>query len=168
MMLDHLYEAQTFTPTEMLAVSGLGERNLQVMIQRGHFPRASRPGRGVRRQYSFGDLLFLAFLKLAVDAHIPLAEASVGGLYLFPSMEELVPASIMDVVRSGDRPDLAPQVFAVFRDGRAPLIVTKKQIDEAWAPIHEGESWGIVINVTRLVCGTVSSASAILARRSAA
>jgi hypothetical protein len=48
------------------------------------------------------------------------------------------------------------------------LIVTKQEIDEAWAPIHEGEAWSVVINVTRLVCTTIRSAKAELARRAGA
>jgi len=158
------YEEPMFTPAEMLSATGLAERRIQMWVHRGFFPVA-HPGRGVPREYSLAHLCFLAYLQVANDAHIPLAEAAFSAAQLFPFSAILVPAKIRDIIRSWRRPDLAPRLFAIFHDGKDALLVTKKDLNDAWAPLHEGENWGITIDVTNVVVKTMNAAEGILDRR---
>jgi DNA-binding transcriptional MerR regulator len=140
----------------MLAITGLAERRLQSWIQRGFFSRAARPGRGVAREYSLADILYLKYLRVLTDARVLLQDAASSADYLFPASHAGLPQEIRDVPRSRyPREDLATQIFCIFHDGLQPLIVTKAQL-------HDGEDWGIIVNVTGLLLATIDEVNVVL------
>ena len=157
------YELPTFTPRELLEVVGVPERTFQVWVQRSYIPCAARHGKGTRRKFSLSDALGVSFLKAASAAHIPLGEASIAAMHIFPALDVLVPPVVLDVIRRSDRPDLAPQVFAVLQDGRDPLVVRQEQLGD----VSAGATWFTAIDLSRLISTTVAEAEAALERRAA-
>ena len=138
MLLEHLYESPVFSPTNTLAVTGWQERNLPSAIQRGHFPRASRPGRGTRRGPSLWRSITLrAFCDLPSEAQCPVtASIKPTGAGFFPSVKALLPALIGDVIRTCDQPGYAPRVFVILRDGHEPRIArSSESVIHQWATI---------------------------------
>lgn len=151
------YESPVFSTREFLDVVGVSKFVYQIRVQRGIDPRSARHGRGVPRQHNFSDVLYQKFLKVASDAHVPLPEAAVAGLHLFPALEPLVPTEIRGIIRGRQQPDF----FAVLKDGQAPVIVTKKQLVEA----SEGAAWFTAIDLSLLVRTTIDAAESVLAQR---
>jgi len=147
-----------FGPAQMQGVIGVAKFRFRLhgWIEHGFVPWAKRCGRGIRPQYTLGNLLYLKFTLALVNAHAPLAEASRVAGYLFPTAWKLLPAEISDVLaHSSDQADLAPRLFCVCRAGQPPVLQT------SGAQMHEG----FVIDVTRLVVETVSKANAVLHTR---
>jgi len=68
-MLDITYEAPMFSTRDLLDAVGVAERTYQVQVQRGFMPRCARPGRGGSRQFTWSDLFYAGFLRLASEAH---------------------------------------------------------------------------------------------------
>lgn len=163
-MPNTLYETEIFTPSEMLAVTGLAERRYQSWVQRGFMPQANRPGPGVPRKHSICDLMFLTYVRVLSDAGIPLEQAAVHAYDLFhPASLRRAPSKrIVEVFQAVTCQD-PPRFFAVI-NGRQS-IVSREEVAEASAPLPAGKEWGLVVDLTSVIIRTFTAAKQILACR---
>ena len=158
-MTADLYEHQRFTPGEMLELTGVAERRLQVWIQWGFVPRPERPGRGFHRAYSLAEILYLRYMRTLTEANVPLDQAAFYASALFPALTGQVPLEVSEIVSASGRPDRAPRLFQVFRDGEPPELLK-------WKAIQPGQERTLILDLTHVIMITVNGAKAILDRRS--
>jgi hypothetical protein len=162
-----------FSPPEMISITGVAERRFQSWVQRNFVLQATRPGRGVAREYSLVDLLYLSYLRVLTEACVELEEAASYACEIFPH-EAFVPmspnqkiAKIPDIIRAAaiGRPDLAPRRLAIIN--RQQIIVAKSELEDEdiVAPIPEGKLWAIVVDLSEVVIKTTIAAQEIIARR---
>lgn len=159
-MNKNYYEEPRFTPAEMLALTGVAERRLQVWIQRGFVPRADRPGRGFHRAYGLAEILYPRYMRTLTEAHVPLEEAAFYASGVFPALAGQVPLEVAEIMGATDRPDRAPRLFQVFRDGEAPELLK-------WKAIRPGQERTLITDLTHVILIIVNGAKAILDRRTA-
>ena len=160
-MIAELYEHPRFTPGEMLELTGVAERRLQVWIQRGFVPRVERPGRGFHRAYSLAEILYLRYMRALTEAHVPLDQAAFYASALFPALVGQVPLEVSEILDASHRPDRAPRLFQVFRDREAPELLK-------WKAIQPGQERTLILDLTHVIMVTVNGAKAIVDRRSTA
>ena len=162
------YEEPLLDHTQMLRVTGVPRERHHLWTKRG-LGRV-HPGRGHAREYSIGEVLYFAYVKLLLEAGVLLDDAGFLAGGLFPEFGGQVLFEVADLLRSSDRPDACPRVLAVVwksAGGWRQALVNKTELEnpEITAPVPAGSLWAIVVDLTAVVNQTMNGARLILKSR---
>ena len=141
------YDLPEFSHAEMLKITEIPDRTVQVWFQRGYLNGLglSTPGRGRHRRYALGHLFFLSYMRRLAFLSIPVAQASWIASAFLPRRQTPRPDG---AVSPQDVSIVLPALEAAqFSDADQTVYgLVYRQIDGEWrnrvARVEEFEKWG--------------------------
>jgi len=129
------YDSSDFSHAEALAITEIPDRTLQIWHQRGHLNRMEMTarGRGKRRKYTLGQLLFLGYMRRLTFLSVPVGEAAqIASGFLSSAAPAGTPrGAVVPIQIASILPALEAAADPMTSDGRIFGLIYRT-VDDEW------------------------------------